>query len=251
MPKVFVHGNPECDAIWGPLVAALAERGVTDTVLLSPPGFGAPVPSGFDATPGGYVAWLAGELRAIEGPIDLVGHDWGAGHVFGLAAAHPDLIRSYTVDCAGLVHPEYVWHDMAQVWQTDGAGEEAVGAIVGTPLVDRIAMFESFGAPTDMAQTMAAAADAVMGECILTLYRGAAQPYMADLGDRVAAADPRPAHLISALGDPYVSHQQGAETADRLGATHTLLEGKGHWWMVSEPDAPADAMVEFWAGLDE
>lgn len=250
MPKVFVHGNPECDAVWGPLVAALADRGVTDTVLLSPPGFGAAVPDGFDATPEGYVAWLADEVRSLDGPIDLVGHDWGAGHVLGLAAAHPELIRSYTVDCAGLVHPEMVWHDMAQVWQTDGAGEEAVAAMAERPLADRVAMFERFGASSDMAQTMAAAIDSAMGECILTLYRGGAQPYMADLGDRLAAAEPRPAHVISALDDPYVSHRHGEETAHRLAATHTLLEGEGHWWMVARPTVPADAMVEFWAGLE-
>lgn len=249
MPKVFVHGVPECDAVWGTLVGALAARSVDDVVLLSPPGFGAPVPAGFDATPGGYVEWLADELHTLDGPIDLVGHDWGTGHVVGLAAAHPELIRSYTVDCAGLVHPEMVWHDLAQVWQTDGAGEEAIAATVATPLADKVAMFESFGAPSDMAQTMAAAVDEAMGASILTLYRGGAQPYMAEMGDRLAAADRRPAHIITALDDPYVSHRHGEETAQRLGATHTLLEGRGHWWMVSDPDAPADAMVAFWADL--
>ena len=75
MPKVFVHGNPECDAVWRPLLDQLAERGVTDTIRLSPPGFGAPVPNGFDATMAGYHAWLVAELEAIDGPVDLVGHD--------------------------------------------------------------------------------------------------------------------------------------------------------------------------------
>jgi pimeloyl-ACP methyl ester carboxylesterase len=41
MTVVLVHGNPETDAIWGPLVDAL---GRDDVVLLSPPGFGAPLP---------------------------------------------------------------------------------------------------------------------------------------------------------------------------------------------------------------
>ena len=36
MTKVFVHGNPETSAIWGPLVDALSERGIDDVVLLSP-----------------------------------------------------------------------------------------------------------------------------------------------------------------------------------------------------------------------
>ncbi len=41
MTVVLVHGNPETDAIWGPLVDAL---GRDDVVRLSPPGFGAPLP---------------------------------------------------------------------------------------------------------------------------------------------------------------------------------------------------------------
>lgn len=47
MTVVFVHGNPETSAIWGPLTAVL---GRDDVVLLSPPGFGAPLPDGFGAT---------------------------------------------------------------------------------------------------------------------------------------------------------------------------------------------------------
>ena len=42
MTVVLVHGNPETDAIWGPLVEALARK---DVVRLSPPGFGAPYPT--------------------------------------------------------------------------------------------------------------------------------------------------------------------------------------------------------------
>src|SRR5690348_17445976 len=55
---------------------------------------------------------------------DLIGHDWGGGHVARLAAARPDLVRSWAMDIAGTFDPAYVWHDLAQVWQTEGAGEE-------------------------------------------------------------------------------------------------------------------------------
>ncbi len=57
---VFVHGNPETAAIWGPLLAELRHP---DAVTLSPPGFGAPVPDGFGATADEYAAWLASELE--------------------------------------------------------------------------------------------------------------------------------------------------------------------------------------------
>ena len=66
MPKVFVHGNPECSAVWDLLVAELADRSVDDVVRLSPPGFGAPVPDGFEATMAGYHAQLAAIFWVAE-----------------------------------------------------------------------------------------------------------------------------------------------------------------------------------------
>src|SRR6185436_3013240 len=120
MPVVLVHGNPETAAIWDEMRKHLQRK---DVVALSRPGFGAPVPDGFGATSDDYLAWLVGELEAIDGPIDLVGHDWGGGHVQRLAATRPDLIRSWITDIAGATDPAYVWHDMAQVWITPGEGE--------------------------------------------------------------------------------------------------------------------------------
>ena len=45
--KVFVHGNPEVDAIWSLLVAELEQRGVDDIVLLSPRGSARRSPDGW------------------------------------------------------------------------------------------------------------------------------------------------------------------------------------------------------------
>jgi pimeloyl-ACP methyl ester carboxylesterase len=113
MTKVFVHGNPETTAVWEPLLPALKAQGISDIVLLSPPGFGVPVPDGFAGTRIAYRDWLIAEIEKIGHPVDLLGHDWGAGHTYGVAAARPDLLRSWAADCAGLVHPDYEWHPAA------------------------------------------------------------------------------------------------------------------------------------------
>src|SRR3954451_11630654 len=133
MTLVLVHGNPETAAIWDPL---RAELGRDDVVALSPPGFGAPVPDRFGATSDDYLAWLVDELAGLTAPVDLIGHDWGGGHVQRLAPTRPDLIRSWCTDIAGCCDPDYVWHDMAQVWQTPGAGEDAVAGMVAAPMAD-------------------------------------------------------------------------------------------------------------------
>jgi pimeloyl-ACP methyl ester carboxylesterase len=131
---VLVHGNPETAAIWGPLVGALRSMGHDEIVALSPPGFGAPLPDGFDPTMDSYADWLVGELesiRATGAEIDLLGHDWGAGHVYGTLARRPELVRTWTGDIAGILHSDYVWHDMAQAWQTPEIGEQVVAGITG------------------------------------------------------------------------------------------------------------------------
>ena len=71
VPAVLVHGNPETDAVWNPLLAELRTLGRDGVVCLSPPGFGAPIPPGFGATVGEYRDWLVGRLEAFDGPVDL------------------------------------------------------------------------------------------------------------------------------------------------------------------------------------
>ena len=253
MSRVLVHGNPETAAIWDPLVAALAERGVSDVVRLSPPGFGAPAADDWPATPANYVAWLTGELEALapDGPIDLIGHDWGAGHVYGLAAERPDLLRSWGADCVGLLHPDYVWHDAAQGWRTPDVGEQMIEGMVGLTTEERAELFAGLGLPADIAASMAAAADATMGRCILELYRGADPEVMQDVADRLAAAERRPTLIIDATGDPYVSTELVPAVVERLGAEVLRLEGNGHWWMVEDPDTAADGLVAFWNRVEQ
>ena len=152
MSVVLVHGNPETIAVWDPLRAALHRD---DIVCLSPPGFGAPVPDGWGATVEDYRDWLISELEAMESPVDLVGHDWGGGHVVAVAMKRPDLLRSWSTDVIGVFDAEYVWHDLAQLWQTPGAGEEAVEAWASESVDERAARLQTFGITPDVAIKLA------------------------------------------------------------------------------------------------
>ena len=227
MPAVFVHGNPETAALWDDLLPRLRR---TDVVTFSPPGFGAPVPDGFEATADAYRDWLAAELEGIEGPIDLVGHDWGGGHVMRIAMERPERIRSWATDVAGLFDPQYVWHDMARLWQTPGAGEASIAQSLAAPPAGRVQRFASYGMSERVASAVAAGFDAAMGRCILALYRSAAQPAMADWGQQLAEAAARPGLVIIATEDHFAGGEPMARrSAERSGARVAMLPGLGHW----------------------
>jgi pimeloyl-ACP methyl ester carboxylesterase len=247
MTKVFVHGNPETSAIWAPLVAALNERGVNDVVLLSPPGFGAPVSHDWTATVQEYRNWLVGELEKIGGDIDLVGHDWGAGHVFSLLGYHSDLVRSWAVDCVGLLHPDYVWHDAALGWQTPEVGEQIVAAMIAMEEDVFAQSFVELGMTDSIARDIKASIDQDMGSCVLALYRDAAQPAMSRLGERLIVNRPPHGLVFIAEQDHFAgSVAMMEEMAEVLNADIARLAQCGHWWMIQNPDAAADHLVRHW-----
>ena len=247
MPVVLVHGNPEIAAVWEDLIPLLE---VDEVIALSPPGFGAPVPEGFGATSAEYVAWLAGELQQIAGPIDLVGHDWGAGYAMGLVNVAPALVRSWASDIAGALDPAYVWHDMAQAWQTPDVGEAAVAAMVNAPLEARAGIFIANGARPELAAKLAEGIDAEMGRCMLPLYRSAMQPAMSEFGADLSGLASKPGLVIIATEDHFTGGEALARrTAERAGAQVAVLEGLGHWWMLQDPAAGAAALNAFWATL--
>lgn len=249
----LVHGVPETDAVWTPLVAELHRRGVDDVHALSPPGFGAPLPVDFAVTTGGYLDWLVGELERLRGregrSIDIVGHDWGAGHVYRLAAERPELVRSWAADIGGLLHPDYRWHDTAAAWQQPEVGEQMIEIMVSTPVEERVALFTGLGLPADIAAQLAPAVDADMGRAILGLYRSAPESELRALADQLAASQHGPGAIITATSDTYVPAELATPVAERLGVREIRLEGQHHWWMVGDPVGAAEALMSFWSSL--
>ncbi|WP_237571253.1 alpha/beta fold hydrolase [Mycolicibacterium lacusdiani] len=247
MTVVFVHGVPETAAVWDLLVASLADLGETDVRRLSPPGFGAPVPDAFSATMHGYRDWLAAELEAIGEPVDLVGHDWGGGHVLNVAMTRPDLLRTWVSDIPGVFDAEYVWHDLAQQWQTPEVGEQVVAGLAAMPVSDRAAFLTGAGMAAEIAERVAPGIDEAMGRSILTLYRSAAQPNAAKAGEHLEAAAARPGLALLPTEDDYVgTPEQKQRASARTGARIEVLDGLGHWWMTQDPASAAAVMVDFW-----
>lgn len=246
-PAVFLHGGPEVSAVWGLLLEHL-ER--DDVFLLSPPGFGSPLPDGFEATLDGYLAWLTARLEAFGQPVDLVGHDWGGVHTFNLAMNRPDLIRSWVCDVVGIFHPDYEWHPLAQLVQTPELGERWVDELANAPMEKRLEGWHEWGASDPLATRLAAGQDAHMGQAILSLYRSCAQPVLAKTGRNASAAATRPGLAIFVTEDLATgTYEMRREVATDAGASIAVLDGAGHFWMTQEPAAGARILNDFWAGL--
>ncbi len=248
-PLVLVHGNPESAAVWASLLDALDRD---DAIALSPPGFGVPLPSGFEATVSGYREWLVARLESFREPVDLVGHDWGGAHVAGVAMARPDLLRSWASDALGVFAPDYVWHQRAQVWQQHGPGEASAKELFGGDLQQRLAVVARLGMTGPVAERVAAGLDDGMGRAVLSLLRSAAQPAMAEAGRGLASARQRPGLALIALEDTgqgsgtVAQHRWAAREA---GAEVAPLEGAGHWWPIESPRVGAEALQRFWETL--
>ena len=242
MTAVFVHGVPETTRVWEPLVSHLDRD---DVVLLGLPGFGSPLPDGFDATMHTYAAWLTQELASFD-EVDLVTHDWGAILALRVLADQPANVRSWVSDMGDL-GPGFQWHDMAKTWQTPGDGEAMIDAMLGVSVADRAALLESVGAPAEGALVMSEGMDATMGDAILKLYRSATEVDV-EWGPGIDSIR-GPGLLVQSMKDPFRSGARVAKLAARTGAQVATLPESGHFWMLDAPEESAALISEFWSGV--
>jgi pimeloyl-ACP methyl ester carboxylesterase len=240
---LFLHGVPETGHIWTKVRALVGRPSEAPNL----PGFGCERPAGFTATKDAYVDWVLGEIERIGEPVDLVGHDWGAGIVYGVVTQHPDApVRSWAADVGAIVHPEYEWHDFAKVWQTPGDGEAFVAAQNAMSAEERAPLFEGMGVPADDALAMAAASDAVMGQSILDLYRSATPNPHASWGPWSATRPP--GLVLHPTADPFDADDRSAEVAAVLGAQRATIDAS-HFWPYQAPAEAAAVLTAFWDSL--
>jgi pimeloyl-ACP methyl ester carboxylesterase len=248
MTVVFVHGLPETSHIWDPLREVL-DRESTAVAL---PGFGVSRPEGFSGTKDALAEWLAEELRAVEGPVDVVGHDIGALITMRVASALDVALRSWAVDVANIFHPRFVWPERMQKLQTPGVGEEMLRTMREADSDDPEGMVSRWagrGVPRDLARVIGAANDEVMGQSILDFYRSAVPNVAAGWWEEI----PRPTRsrgLVLLLPDPPEDEAMSVEVGEYLGAEFARLDGLNHYWMAEAPETVAQVLERFWASLD-
>ncbi|GAA4555202.1 alpha/beta fold hydrolase [Planotetraspora kaengkrachanensis] len=244
--RVFVHGVPETAVVWQTLQEAVGGP----SVALTLPGFGTGLPAGFTPTKDQYASWLTDELKKIPGPIDLVGHDWGALLTMRVATVGEVRLRSWICDVGSVFHPEYAWHPWAATLISPDQGEETLLRRRQSSPEEAGALMTGSGVPADAAAEMFAALDETMSRCILGLYRSAVPNVSADWGALAQAPTAAPGMILLPTEDRVDYEDLSRQMADRLGARTEILDGMGHWWMYDGTGKVASALNEFWAAVE-
>lgn len=240
--KIFLHGVPDTPAMWTPLIR---ELDLSNDEYLAPalPGFVGPPPAGFTSTKEQYVDWFIIELEQAvtqSGPVDVVGHDWGALIVVRAASLRPELFKSWTIANAA-PHPDYKWHRMARLWQMPIVGELVMLAARRKAM--QRALTEA-GFPPDLAAIEAKHWSSEMKRAILRLYRSA----------RNAGSDWYPdLKFLPSRGlvfwgeeDPYVPSWVAEKFSKQTGARLLTQPDVGHWSIIERAERLANLLKEHW-----
>lgn len=243
---VFVHGNPGSSRDWVDLMAQVAP--FSRALAVDMPGFGqADKPANFDYTVAGYAEHLDRMLKA-EGirRVHLVLHDFGGPWGLTWAAAHTDQVASVTLINIGIL-PGYRWHYLARIWRLPLLGDLFMAITTRAAMRIVLRHGNPRGLPQAYFDEMYANYDSGTRRAILKLYRNTSDlDAMADSEASKLASHRFPALVVWGARDPYLPAryaeiQRQFFAVDRV----VLLEDSGHWPMIDNPAAVADAVVPF------
>jgi pimeloyl-ACP methyl ester carboxylesterase len=203
--------------------------------------------SGGPDDPAAYsIKALAGDVSALlPGPAHLVGHSFG-GLICRQAVLDGGPARSLTLLSSGpaalggtkgqlieLMRPLLAEQGVPGIWEASKAMDAADPAIA--PVSPTVAAFLE-------RRFLASPAAALLG-------MGEAVTSASDQTDELAATG-IPTFVIHGDTDDAWPLDQQREMATRLGARHLEIPGCGHSPAVDDPDATADALLDFWAAVD-
>ncbi|HVF04941.1 MAG TPA: alpha/beta hydrolase [Frankiaceae bacterium] len=255
-PALLLHGVPQTAATWGPLLRELAK----DRVVLAPDlkGLGASEAKGpYD------IATLVAELAAlvlheVDGPVDVVGHDWGGPLALALSGARPELVRR-VVDIAG----PYKEIDYGAAWYMGVAALPLLPEVafrLSAPWIIRDAFELIWKAPGQsdlLDHYVAAYTPPERWGAMLSYYRAAVRPRVtsaitsqlrsekAQTG--LGRANPERALVVWGTEDPPTPLHVGEAVVRDLGPQATMLSlpGVGHFPHEEAPDVVIPAVAEF------
>jgi pimeloyl-ACP methyl ester carboxylesterase len=248
-PVLLLHGWPDSHDLWRHQIAALTAAGYR-TIAPDLRGFGAS-----DRPPDVEAYGLLSLVGDVFGLLDqlgvarthVVGHDWGAGLAWLIAAFAPDRVGHLVAlsvghlssfGDAGFAQREKSWYmllfqfqDVAERWLS-ADGWANFKACFDHPEADAVTpLLERDGALT----------------ASLNWYRANANP--AALVEPPLEVPPvtAPAMGIWSDGDRFLTEQQMTGSARFVGGTwrYERLDGAGHWMQLEQPEAVNRLLLDF------
>lgn len=244
---VALHGFPQTSRSWAGVTPHLTRAG--RRVL-------APDQRGYSprARPRAVAAYalphLVGDVLALADAagaerFDVLGHDWGGGVAWALAAGHPDRVRSLTV--ASTPHPRALvaamphgqalrsWYMAA--FQLPWLPER----LLGEPRVVRRLLGSMDTPDVDAVQTLLADRDAA--RATLGWYRAAARSVLRGGGPGPVAV---PTTYVWSDGDPALGRWAAERTRGWVSGDYRfeVLEGVSHWIPDERPEVLARLALE-------
>lgn len=240
---LLLHGNPDSSAMWDGIAKALAPR--FRCIAPDLPGFGrSAVPARYDRSLQGMAEFVEAfrGAAAIQGPLDLVAHDFGGPFALAWAIRHPDAVRRIVV-INTIFFSDYRWHFWAEIWRTPAVGELSM-ALMNRFMFGR-ELRRGSGRTLDqdhVRRTWAFVSPAMKNE-VLALYRATDPSSFRDWENRLLQLTARkPTLVIWGDRDPYIPSRY----AERFGASEVVhLPDVGHWPPVEVPHETTQLIARF------
>lgn len=237
-PVLFLHGIPDCGAVWEQVASLIHSS--HRCIIPDLPGFGqSAVPHGFKVTLGDMARFIDAFLSAagIDEPVDLVVHDIGGPYGLAWAVSHPEKVRSIVI-MNTVFQREYRWHRYGRICRTPVLGEllqllttqsglaRALRSNSGTLKPGRAYIADVYRAFSRPVRKM-----------VLQLYRGLDPASFGGWDDQLRRLTARvPSLVLWGDRDNYIP----GRFAERFGAqTVWHFPDCGHWPMVEIPQVVA------------
>jgi pimeloyl-ACP methyl ester carboxylesterase len=253
-PVVLLHGFPERSSCWREVAPLLHDAGLRTY---------APDQRGYSpgARPPGRRAYAVPELVAdvvalveeIDGPVHLVGHDWGSMVGWGLAASRPDLVSSWTA--VSVPHPAAFTKAMRTTRQ--GLHSWYMGLFQLPLVVEQLARWE--GGPVDQGLRRTGMTREEVARFRTEIVEYGALPHalgwyralpLSARGNGFGRRVRVPTTMVWSTGDSAIVRPGVDWTEEYVAAPYELvvLDGVSHWIPTQAPEALAEAILERVAG---
>jgi len=247
-PALLLHGIPQTALAWRALGPELAR----DRAVLAPDlkGLGASeIQAPYD------VATLTAELAAlvlheVDGPVDVVGHDWGGVLAIALAAGRPELVRRLVVLSAPYRRVDLLHAPSVAVFALPVLPElvlRIAGRWAALAMLRLGWRAEARPDPAAWQAYATAYADPARTRAMLGCYRAAGRPRWGRASQPPAVAAERKLVIWGAVDPVLPVGRIGTAVSADLGPDTTMVTvpSVGHWPHEEAPEVVVPAIADF------